>query len=135
MNNIRANIEFIKNAIDSVKNASTDVVELVAVTKTFPYLDVLEALKHEIEHIGESKIQEALLKFGRLGSSLDGITKHFVGHLQSNKAKKAVENFDLIHSLDSIDLAVAIGRHAAGMGKLQSLLLSRSCKPYNRLYG
>ena len=123
MNNIRANIEFIKNAIDSVKNASTDVVELVAVTKTFPYWDVLEALKHEIEHIGESKIQEALLKFGRLGSSLDGITKHFVGHLQSNKAKKAVENFDLIHSLDSIDLAVAIGRHAAGMGKLQNCLV------------
>ncbi|MDR0800045.1 MAG: YggS family pyridoxal phosphate-dependent enzyme [Endomicrobium sp.] len=122
MKNIRANIEFIKNTIDSVKNTSS-VIELIAVTKTFPYRDVLEALKYGIKHIGESKIQEALLKFEQLGSSLDGITKHFIGHLQLNKAKKAVENFDLIHSLDSIDLAVAIGRHAVGIGKRQNCLV------------
>ncbi|MDR0820003.1 MAG: YggS family pyridoxal phosphate-dependent enzyme [Endomicrobium sp.] len=122
MENIRGNIEFIKNTINSVKNASV-AVELIVVTKTFPYQCVLEALKCEIKHIGESKIKEALPKFEQLGSSLDGITKHFIGHLQSNKAKKAVKNFDLIHSLDSVNLAGDISRYAANRGKLQNCLI------------
>ncbi len=122
MKNIRGNIEFTKNTVNSVKNASA-VVELIAVTKTFPYQCVLEALKCGIKHIGENKIKEALPKFEQLGSSLNGITKHFIGHLQSNKAKKAVENFDLIHSLDSIKLAGNISRYATNRGKLQNCLI------------
>jgi pyridoxal phosphate enzyme (YggS family) len=122
MKNIRGNIEFIKNTVNSVKNVST-AVELIAVTKTFSYHCVLEALKCGIKHIGENKIKEALPKFEQLGSSLNGITKHFIGHLQSNKAKKAVENFDLIHSLDSIKLASDISRYAANRGKLQDCLI------------
>jgi pyridoxal phosphate enzyme (YggS family) len=122
MKDIRGNIEFIKNAVNSVKNASA-AVELVAVTKTFPCHCVLEALKCGIKHIGENKIKEALPKFEQLGSSLDGITKHFIGHLQSNKAKKVVENFDLIHSLDSMKLAGAISRYAGNRGKLQGCLI------------
>jgi pyridoxal phosphate enzyme (YggS family) len=120
--NTRENIEFVKNALNSVKDESVSV-ELVAVTKTFPPEDVLEALNAGIKHIGESRIQEALPKFGRLGSSLAGVTKHFIGRLQSNKVKKAVENFDLIHSLDSMGLACDIGRRAADIGKVQNCLI------------
>jgi pyridoxal phosphate enzyme (YggS family) len=122
MKNIRGNIEFIKNIVNSAKNASA-AVELIAVTKAFPCHCVLEALKCGIKHIGENKINEALAKFEQLGSSLDGITKHFIGHLQSNKAKKVVENFDLIHSLDNIKLAGDISRYAANRGKLQNCLI------------
>jgi pyridoxal phosphate enzyme (YggS family) len=122
MKNICENIEFIKNTINSVKNASVDI-ELVAVTKTFSHQYVLEALNCGIKHIGESKIKEALPKFEQLGLSLDGVMKHFIGHLQSNKAKKAVENFDLIHSLDSVSLAGDISRHASNRGKLQNCLI------------
>jgi pyridoxal phosphate enzyme (YggS family) len=122
MENIRRNIEFIKNTVNSIKNASADV-EFIAVTKTFSCHCVLEALKCGIKHIGENKIKEALPKFEQLGSSLDGITKHFIGHLQSNKVKKAVKNFDLIHSLDSIKLAGDISRYAANIGKLQNCLI------------
>jgi pyridoxal phosphate enzyme (YggS family) len=122
MENICGNIEFIKDTINSVKNTPI-AVELIAVTKTFPYWCVLEALKCGIKHIGESKIKEALPKFEQLGLSLDGIMKHFIGHLQSNKAKKAVENFDLIHSLDSVSLAGDISRYAANRGKLQNCLI------------
>ncbi|MDR1695921.1 MAG: YggS family pyridoxal phosphate-dependent enzyme [Endomicrobium sp.] len=129
MKDICGNINSIKDIINSIKNASsaklTDIlpVEVIAVTKTFPYTAVLEALKCGIKHIGESRIQEALPKFGRLGENLDGITKHFIGHLQSNKAKKAVENFDLIHSLDSLDLAEDISRHAKNINKIQNCLI------------
>jgi pyridoxal phosphate enzyme (YggS family) len=122
MENIHGNIEFIKNTVNLIKNASASV-ELIAVTKTFSHHCILEALKCGIKHIGENKIKEALSKFEQLGSSLDGITKHFIGHLQSNKAKKAVENFDLIHSLDSIKLAGDISRYAANRGKLQNCLI------------
>ncbi|GHT41271.1 YggS family pyridoxal phosphate enzyme [Endomicrobiia bacterium] len=122
MKNICANIELIKDTINSVKNVST-AVELVAVTKTFSCHDVLEALKCGIEHIGENKIQEALPKFDQLASALVGITKHFVGHLQANKSRKAVENFNLIHSLDSIKLAHDISRHAASINKFQNCLI------------
>jgi pyridoxal phosphate enzyme (YggS family) len=122
MRNIYENIEFIKNDINSIKNCHT-AVDIVVVTKTFPYQDILEALKCGMRYIGESRIQEALPKFQQLGSSLDGIEKHFIGHLQSNKAKKAVENFDLIQSLDSIELAYNISRHAKAIGKLQNCLI------------
>jgi pyridoxal phosphate enzyme (YggS family) len=116
------NIEFIKNALNSDGDKSVSI-ELIAVTKTFPPEDILEALKCGIKHIGESRIQEALPKFKQLGSSLNGITKHFIGRLQSNKVKKAVENFDLIHSLDSVNLACDISRRAAEVGKVQNCLI------------
>jgi pyridoxal phosphate enzyme (YggS family) len=122
MKNICANIELIKDTINSAKNASS-CVELIAVTKTFSYHDVLEALKCKIEHIGESKTQEALPKFNQLKGALTGITKHFIGHLQVNKSKKAVENFDLIHSLDNIKLACSISRHAQSINKIQNCLI------------
>jgi pyridoxal phosphate enzyme (YggS family) len=122
MKNICGNIEFIKDTVNFAKNAPVGV-ELIAVTKNFPYQCVLEALKCGIKHIGESKIKEALPKFEQLGLSLDGITKHFIGHLQSNKVKKVVENFDLIHSLDSVKLAGNISRHAVNRGKLQNCLI------------
>jgi pyridoxal phosphate enzyme (YggS family) len=122
MKNISRNIEFIRDTLNSLKSSAVSV-ELVAVTKTFPYQDVLEALKCGIKHIGENKIQEALPKFKQLDLSLKGITKHFIGCLQSNKVKKAVKNFDLIHSLDSVDLAREINRHAKNLGKVQSCLI------------
>ena len=109
MKKICDNIAFIRKSIELLNKSAK--VELIAVTKTFPYQDVLQAVECGIKHIGESRIQEALLKFERLGDGLNEVTKHFIGHLQSNKAKKAVENFDLIHSLDSVKLAEEISRH------------------------
>jgi len=122
MKNLRDNINLIKEIIESAKKSSENV-EIVAVSKSFPYEDVSGALKCGIKHIGESRIQEALPKFALLGTELQGVTKHFVGRLQSNKAKKAVENFDLIHSLDGPELAKDISRHAAALNKVQNCLI------------
>ena len=122
MKNISNNINFIKNTLKSL-SGDTDKVKLIAVTKTFPCQDIFAAIKAGITDIGESKIQEALPKFEQLGTGLDGIVKHFIGHLQSNKAKKAVQNFDLIHSLDSLKLAKDINRHSQSLNKIQNCLI------------
>jgi pyridoxal phosphate enzyme (YggS family) len=115
-------IEHIRDAINSIKHVS-DSVELMAVTKNFSFQDVLEALKCGIRHIGESRIQEALPKFKQLGGFLGGITKHFIGRLQSNKVRHVVENFDLIHSLDNVKLADVISRYSGRIGKVQGCLI------------
>ncbi|MDR3071111.1 MAG: YggS family pyridoxal phosphate-dependent enzyme [Endomicrobium sp.] len=120
--NICENIKLIKNTINAVKRGS-GTVDVMAVTKSFSCHDAIEALKCGIEHIGESKIQEALPKFTQLGISLNSVTKHFIGHLQSNKIKKVVENFDLIHSLDNIKYACDINRYASSVGKVQDCLI------------
>jgi len=119
---ISDNIDFIRNSIEANKKPS-QTVEIIAVTKTFPPSAVSAAIKCGVKHIGESKIQEALPKFAELNSELNGVWRHFLGHLQSNKAKKAVENFDLIQSLDSFDLAKDINRHAAHINKVQNCLI------------
>ncbi len=122
MNDICSNINFIRKSIESL-NKDSGSVDIIAVTKTFPAEDAAKAVECGIKHIGESKIQEALPKFTLLGNKLEGITKHFIGHLQSNKAKKAVENFDIIHSLDSLRLAEDINRHAGNISKVQNCLI------------
>jgi pyridoxal phosphate enzyme (YggS family) len=74
--------------------------------------------------IGENKVQEALSKIEATKSL--GARYHLIGHLQSNKAKHAVANFDLIHSVDSVRLANELNRHAAAIGKIQDVLLQVS---------
>ncbi|MBQ1609953.1 MAG: YggS family pyridoxal phosphate-dependent enzyme, partial [Elusimicrobia bacterium] len=97
MNTIAENINDIKNRIEKASNGRK--ITLLAVTKTFSAECAKQAIDTGILDIAESKIQEALPKFEVLSNSLNGINKHFIGHLQSNKAKKAVLNFDLIQSL------------------------------------
>jgi pyridoxal phosphate enzyme (YggS family) len=98
-------------------------VTLVAVTKTFPAECVREALVCGITDIGESRIQEAQRKFLALDGALTGVRRHLIGHLQSNKAGKAVELFDLIQSIDSIAIAGEVDRQAEKRGKVQDCLI------------
>jgi len=98
-------------------------ITLVAVTKTFPVENVREALTAGIKDIGESRIQEAQPKFEQLGGALERVRKHLIGHLQTNKAKKAVELCDMIQSVDSLRLAQEINKHAAASAKVRDCLL------------
>lgn len=84
-------------------------VTLVAVTKGFPAPIVEEALDVGIRHIGENRVQEAAAKIPRLR---DRATWHLVGHLQRNKAKRALELFDVIESVDSLALAHELQKRA-----------------------
>jgi pyridoxal phosphate enzyme (YggS family) len=113
----------------------TDEVTLVAVTKTFPADRMREALAAGLTDIGESKIQEAQEKFLLLKDHLAAVHKHLIGHLQTNKAKKAVEIFDVIQSVDSLRLAVEIDKHAARLGKVQDCLIEIKVSPEEAKYG
>jgi pyridoxal phosphate enzyme (YggS family) len=92
----------------------------VAVTKTVGLERLKEAVAAGHTLFGENYVQEAKTKIASLGP---GLTWHFIGHLQSNKAKAAVELFDLIHSVDRASLAQALEQAAARQDKIQHILL------------
>ncbi len=120
--------EKIGRAARSRGRRETDVTLLV-VTKTVPAERVAEALACDVHDVGESRIQEAGPKFLQLGERLGGVRRHLIGHLQTNKAGKAVELFDIIQSLDSIRLARELDRQAAKRGKVQECLLEIKVSP------
>jgi len=94
-------------------------VTIVAVSKGFPPSAIEEAAAAGIAHLGENRVQEAAAKIPGLGSL--PATWHLVGHLQSNKAKTALELFDIIHSVDSLHLAEVLS-HRAQTGAAQQPL-------------
>ena len=95
-------------------------VKLVAVTKTFPASDVDHAIAAGMTDVGENKVQEARHK----RPSVTGSARwHLIGHLQSNKAKDAVRLFDVIQTIDSIELAERVARFAEAEGKRQEVLV------------
>ncbi len=95
-------------------------VRLVAVTKNHDVAAMREAIDAGVQEIGENRIQEAKSKFDVLDRK---VKWHLIGHLQTNKAKHAVKYFDLIHSIDSEHLAVAVNHAAASIDKIQDVLV------------
>jgi hypothetical protein len=95
-------------------------VELVAAAKARTAAEILEAVEAGVTIIGENYVQEAESAFSAVGQRARW---HFIGHLQSNKAKKAVEIFDLIETVDSAGLAREIGRRSAAIGKTTPVLI------------
>ncbi len=93
----------------------------MAVSKTKPVASIQQALDAGLELFGENYIQEARDKFNELAASR--IQWHFIGHLQSNKAKYAVRLFDLIHSVGSEKLARELNKQAGKIGKRQPVLV------------
>ena len=87
-------------------------ITIVAVTKGLTAQAIEAALEAGIRHIGENRVQEAREKIARLSNLQPCATWHMVGHLQTNKAKTAVEIFDIIHSIDSLRLAEALSGRA-----------------------
>lgn len=111
---ISENIKRIKDEISEAavkSNRSTNDVRLMAVTKTV----CVEYINHAIDNcgidlIGENKVQEFLSKKELL--HLDGVEKHLIGHLQTNKVKKIVDQVDMIQSVDSLRVAQSISNEA-----------------------
>lgn len=87
---------------------TADAITLVAVSKTHPAETVREALAAGLIEFGENRVQEAETKIPEVGRT--AARWHLIGHLQSNKVRRAVELFDVIHSLDSIALAQRLDR-------------------------
>ncbi len=88
-----------------IKAESLIETEIIAVSKTFPIDNIMPLVNHGHKHFGENKVQEAEQKWSNIKKQNVDLKLHMIGRLQSNKAKKAVELFDFIHSLDSLKLA------------------------------
>jgi hypothetical protein len=123
MDTVRERIVALRQVIEraalAAGRAGADV-QLVAVTKTVEVPRIQEVLAAGIDILGESRVQEAEPKWQTLGAR---VRWHLVGHLQSNKVKKAVRMFDLIHSVDSPELARVIDREAGALNKVQEVLV------------
>ena len=114
---IQAHIQ--KTAIDCGR--SPEEVHLIGVSKRKPEELIRAAIDAGHRDFGENYIQEAMEKIDSLGK--ESARWHFIGHLQSNKARFAVKYFDLIHTVDKLKLAREIGKQAAKIGKTQDILL------------
>ncbi|HMS40403.1 MAG TPA: YggS family pyridoxal phosphate-dependent enzyme [Pyrinomonadaceae bacterium] len=89
-------------------NRNADEIKLVVVSKTHSIEKINEAIRAGASVFGENKVQEAEGKITQIGR--DKAEWHLIGHLQSNKARKAVKLFDVIHTLDSLELAERLER-------------------------
>lgn len=98
-------------------------IQLVAVSKTVPAPIVHQAIAAGATILGENYIQEARDKISAIKLPPASVSWHFIGHLQSNKAKYAVRLFDLIHSVDSVKLAQALNQEAEKINKIQAVLI------------
>jgi hypothetical protein len=95
-------------------------VRLMAVTKTVDDQRILQAIAGGVDMIGENYVQEARRKIELMGKSIEW---HLIGHLQTNKAKYAVRLFEMIHSLDRIELARELDRRARAAGLVTKALI------------
>jgi len=91
-----------------------DEIRLVAVSKTVDSARIREAVEAGVKILGENYVQEAKKKIEEIGHP---VAWHFIGHLQSNKAKYAVHLFDIVHSVDSLALAEELNRRAGQVNR------------------
>lgn len=97
---------------------------IIAITKYFDVDAIIAAYEAGLRNFGESRVLEAIDKINRLPEEIKkNSTFHFIGHLQGNKAKKAVKYFDYIHSVDSFKLASTISQEAKEENKVQKIFL------------
>ncbi len=108
-------------------------VTLVAVTKTRTPDEIAAAYDAGVRHIGENRVEEAEEKQPQL--DLPGVTWHMVGHVQSRKARRAVERFGIVHSLDSVKLARALDRLASEHGSALRVLIEINVSGETSKYG
>jgi pyridoxal phosphate enzyme (YggS family) len=117
---LRARVESVLRRIEAcAARAGRDPREitLVAVSKTHPASLVREAASAGLRDFGENRVQEAEGKIGELRAELPRARWHLIGHLQANKARRAVRLFDMIHSVDSAALVEKLERLCEGEGR------------------
>jgi pyridoxal phosphate enzyme (YggS family) len=128
---IAGNIQKIQTQINEASNGRN--IRLVAVSKTFPPELIVEAYEAGIHVFGENRIQEALPKIAKLADL--NIEWHFIGHLQTNKAREAVRHFTWIQSIDSLKLLHQVEKEAAKLKKRIHALLELNLGNEESKYG
>lgn len=106
--------------VSAIMKGLPEHVEIVAAAKSRSIHEIREAVEAGIRIVGQNYVQEAEEAFRALGR---GIRWHFIGHLQKNKVKKAVQIFDMIETVDSPGLAEEIAKRAGAAGKIMPVLI------------
>jgi hypothetical protein len=106
-------------------------IGIVCVSKGRTEREIASAVDAGLGCMGENKVQEASRKYG----IFPGVRWQMIGHLQSNKVKEALKIFDLIHSVDSVDLAREIDKQALKLGKVQDVFLEVKTSPEESKFG
>src|SRR5207249_2293874 len=117
MQDIRANLQRVLERVARAAERAgrrADDVRLIAVSKTVEAERIAQAVAAGVRALGENRVQEARAKIAELGRP---VPWHLVGQLQTNKAKEAVDLFDVIHSLDRLELARELDKRARGRGR------------------
>ena len=130
--NLRGTMERVVDAAERV-HRSPESVRLVAVTKHASLAQMVEAHGLGVRDFGENKVQDALSKLPQLAHL--AARWHFIGHLQTNKVKRVVGTFALIHSVDSERLAEALSLEATSRGLVQPILIQVNASGEPSKYG
>lgn len=127
VSDVAANVSRVRERIAAAARRSGRRVEdvlLVAVSKGIDATQVLAASGSGVTDFGENRVQEALPKITHLRPQVAGPVRwHLVGHLQRNKARQALTAFDVIHSVDSVALAMALDQRAQEAGRICEVLV------------
>ncbi|HET6168606.1 MAG TPA: YggS family pyridoxal phosphate-dependent enzyme [Terracidiphilus sp.] len=132
MTALKENLEKLEEAIGAACRRAGRVredVELMAVTKTYPAETIAEAAALGLKLFGENRVQEFAAKAAEPGAWRASTRCHLIGHLQSNKAARAVELFDGVDSLDSLRLAARLNEAAGKFGKRLPVLIEVKLSP------
>jgi len=123
MNDIRANLDRVRDRVARAAERSgrraSDVL-LIGVSKTVDAARIRQAIDAGVPALGENRVQEAKEKIAELGRP---VPWHLIGHLQTNKVRDALELFDVIHSLDRLDLARELDKRARARGRMVDVLV------------
>ena len=128
---LRERLRAFQAELAEVQNAAgraADSITVVAVTKTQPQTTVKCVIDAGISDIGENYFQEARTKF----DGLPKVRKHFLGHVQTNKAKGIVELFDMVQSVDRLDAGTALAKAARSAGRTLPVLVQINVSPAER---
>ena len=113
-----------RNLLEVKKKIEPYTVNIIAVTKYFDHTAIIDAYNAGVRDFGENRVLDALSKIEKLDEDvIKNSNFHLIGHLQKNKVKKAVGKFDLIHSVDSFELAKLIDGEAEKQRIVQDVLL------------
>lgn len=129
------NLQLIKDKIrkSAIKaNRNPEEIEIIAVTKTVEVDKMKEAIDADLLNVGENRVQELTRKYEILN---DRVKWHLIGHLQKNKVKYIVDKVELIHSLDSYELALEIDRRAGDSGRTIECLVQVNVSGEETKYG
>jgi pyridoxal phosphate enzyme (YggS family) len=125
----------IKENILRLRGQIPESIAIVAVSKGRIIEQIKEVIEAGVTEIGENRVQEAIAKFNALRTMNYKLRTHMVGHLQTNKVKDALNLFDLIQSVDSLNLAQEIDRQAAKIHKIQDILIEVKTSPEATKFG